>query len=569
MIPIILNNYVEPPCSSTAAQLKNSTTRDPSTVDANMEDCDASDSDLDDPRCEDKYKPFKPPAWLIDLAQHNLARSEVTADVLRAKVEEVRDAARATVPSDALKVRLQNVIDEAQSRRKTAKKDVVQESAEVRTQKSFEPLSLTAQPQPTEEMDRHVLPDAEIPRVTQSNDSLGQEQEWLREKRQGKKKLIRAQQAKEGVVANQVEVNGQEILAVAESSRAGAAREILTNATTPVSLPNTMDGLYFPEDSTDRYPIRPLPKWYTSINENSFDMKQLSKKKPQDLTALDSLKAYIAKCREEQKPFYEELRNEVHKAEIKLSVNKYILKKARILNPDTGLPAIFRKDSAFPSDLKADSYQLYNRWYNQDFDQDILRGIITKAGKDRNNDSFDPEYRSAHPTTAKYYGEGNLVQGQWWPTQLCTVRDGAHGAAQGGIFGEKDRGAYSIVLSSGTGYHDLDNGDTIEYSGTESKDATPTENTHHLIQSKELQNPIRVIRSHQLPKSNQYRPSVGLRYDGLYKVKEYMVVDKDRAMYRFQLERCEGQDPIRCEDDAARRPTVFEEMEWEKLKKRK
>ena len=134
-----------------------------------------------------------------------------------------------------------------------------------------------------------------------------------------------------------------------------------------------------------------------------------------------------------------------------------------------------------------------------------------------------------------------------------------------GIFGEKDKGAYSIVLSGGTPYHDQDDGDVIHYSGTEGKDFTPTENTLHLVRSAELGNEIRVIRSCHLPKKNPYRPELGLRYDGLYTVKYYIIVDQKSAIYRFRLERCAGQEPIRCEDNGARRPTIFEVEEYKRL----
>lgn len=119
------------------------------------------------------------------------------------------------------------------------------------------------------------------------------------------------------------------------------------------------------------------------------------------------------------------------------------------------------------------------------------------------------------------------------------------------------------MLSSGSGYHDRDLGHTIYYCGTASKDSSaPTENTNHLVASIELQNVVRVLRSHQLPKSNPYRPRFGLRYDGLYTVQKYEVLDADRRLYSFRLERCRGQGDIRCGDNAARRPTRFEEQAW-------
>jgi hypothetical protein len=123
------------------------------------------------------------------------------------------------------------------------------------------------------------------------------------------------------------------------------------------------------------------------------------------------------------------------------------------------------------------------------------------------------------------------------------------------------------VLSGG-GYHDTDDGDSIEYSGTEGKNFTPTEATLQMITSANKKNQIRVIRSAQLNKSNKYRPERGLRYDGLYVIKDYKLVDKEKQMYRFRLERCPGQAPIRCGEDNSRRPTIFEMEEYDKLKGR-
>jgi len=123
------------------------------------------------------------------------------------------------------------------------------------------------------------------------------------------------------------------------------------------------------------------------------------------------------------------------------------------------------------------------------------------------------------------------------------------------------------VLSSGSGYHDQDLGSTILYSGTASKSSTPTENTAHLLQSIELRTAVRVLRSHQLPASNPYRPTSGLRYDGLYTVTGCERDEGAKALHRFRLVRCAGQEPIRCVGNAER-PTVFEEQAWRKLRER-
>jgi len=47
---------------------------------------------------------------------------------------------------------------------------------------------------------------------------------------------------------------------------------------------------------------------------------------------------------------------------------------------------------------------------------------------------------------ADQFGKNGLKMGKWWPYRLNALRDGAHGASQGGIYGNQ-YGAYSIVLS--------------------------------------------------------------------------------------------------------------------------
>jgi hypothetical protein len=324
-----------------------------------------------------------------------------------------------------------------------------------------------------------------------------------------------------------------------------------------------------------------LPSWYTKIKTTDRGMKQLGKSPSSDQNqankALSSMKGCMERCEKKTlanqvantpaqlEKLFEELRDHVHKAEVLLKVDKFILRKAKILEEDTGLPRIFTSAKAdYPWDLKVDAYQLYLRWHEGIFEIDLLRGITVHKGKDRAADRIAESWKGKY--SAKFYGEGNLVPGQWWPTQLTTFRDGAHGSPQGGIYGEKEKGAYSVVLSGGT-YDDEDNGVEIWYSGTDGRLYMPTENTNRLIESHKLQNEIRVLRSHQLPKNNPYRPVVGLRYDGCYKVHNMKLIDPEKQKYKFKLVRCEGQFPIRCEDNAARRPTRFEIDEDDRLRK--
>ncbi|KAF1998661.1 hypothetical protein P154DRAFT_523942 [Amniculicola lignicola CBS 123094] len=326
------------------------------------------------------------------------------------------------------------------------------------------------------------------------------------------------------------------------------------------------------EDPTSLFlPKNGPPEWYIKANFSKAEAKKLNSSQP--VKAMEALKDCLRRClNTKTAKVFDELRDHVHKAEF-LNMTAFALKKTFVFDtPDTpkddlkGLRRIFG-DDIFPWDLQEDAKQLYIRWWYARLEPNLLRGLrksrITHKEGWRNNDSIDPDYKKP---TAKYHGQGNLVMGQWWPTQLCTVRDGAHGSAQGGIFGEKEAGGYSIVLSGGAGYEDEDHGDWILYSGTEGKDMVVSEATTRLIESCDATNkPVRVIRSMNLKKPNKYRPEVGYRYDGLYEVVSYELRNKFKATYRFRLERCPGQNPIRYKGKEAR-PTYWEKEEYAKLK---
>jgi hypothetical protein len=524
-----------------------------------------------------EVKRFNPPAWMLKKAQENAARLGYAPDAFAKKLQKVRETTEA---QSKAKTEAQSKANEHATRIQANSDAITNQLAEVRAHAV--PVVLTTRPRMAEENNRMAPQDQEtppsqpaekntakeitkLPTTTKQTSAARQAQVKKRDDRRAKKEKSRLMQAllnkKSSSNSPPQTVNDPAMSSIAESSTTGADREGALKASSSLFVSQTV-----------QYPTAlALPKWYTNISDTNFNTKKISKHRPPALTSLEALKNCIGRAEIEPKrdklgPLFDELRDHVHKAEIKLQVDCYILKKARILNPENGLPRIFKEQARFPSDLKADSYHLYKRWLKEDFEQNILRGIVTIKGKDRNGDRIDTAYRSKHPVNAKYYGQGDLVLGQWWPTQLCTVRDGAHGTPQGGIFGEKDKGAYSIVLSGG-GYHDKDDGDVIEYSGTDGKNFTPTEVTQQMITSATLGNDIRVIRSSQLQKGkSKYRPQLGLRYDGLYRIMSYELVDKEKQRYQFRLERCPGQHPIRYEENAARRPTIFEVEEFERLR---
>ena len=85
----------------------------------------------------------------------------------------------------------------------------------------------------------------------------------------------------------------------------------------------------------------------------------------------------------------------------------------------------------------------------------------------------------------------------------------------------------------------------VKYCGTQGVQNSPSPGTSLLLKSYETQQPLRLLRSASLPANNTYRPTRGLRYDGLYRITSYEILDEKTAMHRFSLSRLGGQDPIR------------------------
>jgi hypothetical protein len=512
------------------------------------------------PVAKEESQPFKPPAWMLKQAQQNVQLAGIGPEAITKKLQETREHAAANSEEHQARMRALGSKMEA-----------------LRAHHALNPIKSVEQAKTAPVMAPKV--------ISRSPVSKRRAQVQTPEERQAKKQKVRAEQTKvpNGKLTMPSKAKKPSGLkgepttpAFAESSIAGALREAAETANNPYPMDIDMEPsgrLFVHEtegDSKSKYTALPLPSWHTAITTNHVGYKAVEKRRPQALTSLESLKECIRQCElAARKPIalgklHDTLRDHIHKAEFLPDVTQFVVRKSNILHPTTGFPKIFAPDAQFPGDLKADAYQLYTRWYRQDFEQNIMRGIKTIT-KDRNADRIDDGYKKRFPSDAKYYGEGNLVLGQWWPTQLCTVRDGAHGAAQGGIFGSKDAGAYSVVLSGGSGYHDTDFGSVIEYSGTDGNNFTPTENTLRLVESSKLGTPVRVIRSSNLNKWNKYRPEVGLRYDGLYTVKGFTITDLQKQIHRFTLVRCEGQEGIRFEGKE-RRPTEYETREFERLR---
>lgn len=241
---------------------------------------------------------------------------------------------------------------------------------------------------------------------------------------------------------------------------------------------------------------------------------------------------------------------------------------ARFLHDNTGLPLLYNS-SFLPDHVKLDSESLHYRWSKGDLEHNLLRGVEIRS-KIRGGTTRALEQDYKFKISSEFVGEGHLRIGQWFPYQICALRDGAHGDLEAGISGRVGLGAFSIVLSSSgrsNTYADIDEGEKIAYCGTRSKDGdkSPTAGTTLLLQSANTKKPIRVLRSSKLPKQNKFRPAEGLRYDGLYEITDKELLDEDTAMYRFTLVRLKGQPPIRYTGEG-KRPTDREIEEIKSVK---
>ncbi|KAI9677144.1 MAG: hypothetical protein M1829_002718 [Trizodia sp. TS-e1964] len=305
--------------------------------------------------------------------------------------------------------------------------------------------------------------------------------------------------------------------------------------------------------------------WYDSI-----DMKQ--KYSRSDLYTVSHIITLINKAEvkmaqsgnaEQQ---IQDIRRRLHQMEFYDFLSGVLVKKSRVLDDGEGLPCLFEPGSNFPWDIRADALALYLRWIRGILDPHLLRGVQTEqlsiksSGKSRKSHKLIPDYPGI--VSCNVVGHNNLVNGQWWPLQLCAKRDGAHGEIEAGIHGQVGKGAYSAVMSS-AGYADVDEGDHVLYCGTVGKEGQPSDNTKHMKMSFTLKQPIRLLRSSKI--SSKYKPAKGLRYDGLYDIIACENIDPQNAMYRFTLQRQEGQDPIRFEGNEAR-PTNEEIAEYLKIR---
>ncbi|MCJ1426855.1 hypothetical protein MMC29_004758 [Sticta canariensis] len=186
----------------------------------------------------------------------------------------------------------------------------------------------------------------------------------------------------------------------------------------------------------------------------------------------------------------------------------------------------------------------------------IMRGILISSSGMRTY-CIDSRFSTKDSNVV---GNNGLSVGDWWPMQICALRDGAHGARMSGIAGSKTKGAFSIVVSGHYGNLDADQGHTLYYSGSQAlenidpKVPIISAYTEAMRLSFQLRRSVRVLRSSR--NRSKYSPSKGLRYDGLYTItgEDTRSNAHGGAYIRFRLERDTQQPDI----DTAR-PTKAEQ----------
>lgn len=201
-------------------------------------------------------------------------------------------------------------------------------------------------------------------------------------------------------------------------------------------------------------------------------------------------------------------------------------------------------------------------------DRGPMRGVAYTI-KRRKGYILNPVYKHLKKSPSSF-GHNGLQVGDWWPLQVAALFNGAHGSFKGGISGHVQQGAHSIVTSGFYEELDQDNGEVLYYSGSGSHDHTDperpkdTQATGLLHKSLANGHPVRVLRSSSSG-GGSWCPSVGIRYDGLYRVVDVRTpLNRQGGMYyQFELRRLSGQPEL---SELRAIPTQEQRLQYEAVK---
>ncbi|KAK5116124.1 hypothetical protein LTR62_008450 [Meristemomyces frigidus] len=221
----------------------------------------------------------------------------------------------------------------------------------------------------------------------------------------------------------------------------------------------------------------------------------------------------------------------------------------------------------------------------------IMHGVACSIsyqpdGSHRRTLVYDERYAELR-RSAKVFGHNGITVGTWYPRQLVVSPPstssplsepadknkqkacfhGAHGSTQAGISGSAEQGAFSIIVAGHYDDLDTDKGDYLYYSAPNSHSnddprRIPEAGPASLALHRSMRNgrPVRVLRS--FTGRSRWRPVVGMRYDGLYRVETVTnPTNAKGGLYeQFGLKREDGQPDINI-----MRPNVAEQRDFARI----
>lgn len=188
-------------------------------------------------------------------------------------------------------------------------------------------------------------------------------------------------------------------------------------------------------------------EWYSATNTaRKYGRRDLITIKYINQLTINCTKA--AKTGEDMTKSFDAVSQELQQLPFLDCLSGVLLNDSGLLGPNGTLTNIFKNTVNgvfFPWHIRADAEMLYRKWQSGKIDPHLLWGITTKVGKKGGRNfrvhSFDRDIGD-RKISCNYSGDGQLVNGQWFPFQICANRDGCHGEIEAGIHGQ----VYSLNL---------------------------------------------------------------------------------------------------------------------------
>ncbi|KAF9878664.1 hypothetical protein CkaCkLH20_03564 [Colletotrichum karsti] len=200
----------------------------------------------------------------------------------------------------------------------------------------------------------------------------------------------------------------------------------------------------------------------------------------------------------------------------------------------------------------------------------IMHGVAL-TGQNGKTQCFDPRYKSEQRSAA-VFGHNGLAVGNWFASQIRAVYCGAHGSSEGGIHSRKDKGAYSVIVTSTYDDVDEDHGDVLYYSGSRALENTNplqcaprSAGTTALHVSYQSGRVLRVLRKASAKgKYAAWAPDCGIRYDGLYRITRCGTKKNQKGgLYeQFKLVREPNQTPL---EDLTSIPSLAQRNDYARI----